>query len=66
MVSIDRDEIKWISLSDSFLYSPREPEAHFEHNDPTKHIGDHMLLNKQRRREYAKRHDDRGDPVGAV
>lgn len=66
MVSMDKDDIEWTSLPDSFLYSPCQPEAPFEHNDPSKHIGDHMLLDKQCRREYAQGHDDRGGLISAV
>ena len=61
MVSMDRGDIEWTSLPDSFLYSPGQPEACFKHN-----IGDHMLLDKQRRREHAQGHDERGGLIGAV
>ncbi len=66
MASMDRGDIEWTSLPDSFLYSPRQPEACFKHNDPSKYIGDHMLLDKQRRREYAQGHDERGGLISAV
>ena len=52
MVSMDKGDIEWTSLPDSFLYSPGQPEACFKHNDPSKHIGDHMLLDKQRSRQW--------------
>lgn len=44
MVRMDKGDIEWTSLPDSFLYSPGQPEACFKHNDPSKYIGDHMLL----------------------